>query len=158
MTEERCVPQTTSACEQCAHTWELTWQREYNRPENHRLYPNFLWPEVACNCCLHLHLKSDLLLRKLQTIRSILNTPLRLSSGWRCDAHNEVVGGSRLHPAGIAADILVHPDKPAEWRFTVVEAALTASVWGIGVANSFIHLDWMSRPHPRVWTYDKGKS
>lgn len=159
MTEESRIPQTTFACEQCAHTWALTWEKEYtSRTSESRLFPNFLWPEIACNCCLHLHLKSDLLLRKLQTVRAIINEPLRLSSGWRCQACNERVGGSWLHPAGIAADILINPDKPAEWRYQLVNAALTAKAWGIGVASNFIHLDWASRNHPRIWTYDRRKS
>ena len=148
----------TFTCKQCAETWALTWEKEsVSRTAETRLFPNFVWPEIACNCCLHLHLKSDLLLRKLQTVRAVMKQPLRLSSGWRCDAHNEMVGGSRLHPAGIAVDILVERDAPAEWRFQVVNAAIVAGVWGIGIASSFIHLDWMSRPHPRIWTYDKGK-
>lgn len=73
--------------------------------------------EFACTCERHEgdgygHNKLDHLIDKrlvdlLDAIRERLGVPVYITSGYRCEAHNEEVGGVRnsYHTQGLAADI-----------------------------------------------------
>jgi uncharacterized protein YcbK (DUF882 family) len=89
------------------------------------------------------------LIQALNRIREELGKPIRVTSAFRCTAHNAAVGGvpHSTHRTGYAADIQCEDmDKLLE----LVEAE--KEFRGIGVAKTFIHVD--VRPTPRKrWTY-----
>jgi uncharacterized protein YcbK (DUF882 family) len=139
-------------------------QRENDIPvsEHFRLY------EFECRCCNRVKLQPELL-EKLEILRSIVNEPLVVVSGFRCKKHNTAVGGSpkSQHLHGRAADIKV----PSNWLRTVnssvnkegaveelAKAAETAGFDGIGIyyreqykyENQFVHCD--VRGYEARWT------
>lgn len=71
-------------------------------------HPNFNRNEFACLCC-GLDDVSDDLLDALQSVRDILQSPMSISSGYRCPTHNAQIGSRKgsSHTKGLAADILV---------------------------------------------------
>lgn len=89
------------------------------------------------------------LIQALNRIRKELGKPIKVTSGFRCTAHNAAVGGvpHSTHRTGYAADISCDDlDKLLQ----LVEDEKEFK--GIGVAKSFIHVD--VRPGPRKrWKY-----
>ena len=85
-----------------------------------------------------------MLVQKLQTIRTVYDTPLRITSGYRCVKHNAAVGGAKSskHLYGIAADV-----KDPTGKLNPVALAILASntFGGVGVywygTAAFVHVD-----------------
>jgi len=80
--------------------------------------PNFQLAELACKCCRTL-LVSDLLgelVERLQRLRDEVGKPVRITSAYRCPAHNKAVGGAARswHMQAAAADVQVDGMTPAQ--------------------------------------------
>ncbi len=88
---------------------------------------------------------------RLQELRSLLNRPIEVTSGLRCLAHNERVGGAKnsRHLIGAAADLAVV--RSAD-RYEMVALAMRLGFHGIGVARNFVHVD-LREKGPVLWTY-----
>jgi len=75
------------------------------------LTKNFSRKEFACPCC-HLDIISTALVNRLQVIRDILDCPLIIHSGFRCESHHREIYKklgkpppmNSLHLSGQAAD------------------------------------------------------
>jgi len=121
-------------------------------------YPNFSPEEFSCQHCGKNGI-SQLLLDKLQSLRTELNFPFKITSGYRCKDHP--IEKKKINPGahrdGLAADIKVRGHKAYE----VIARASEFGFTGIGVAQKgdsrFIHLDvsahQVTRPRPWVWSY-----
>lgn len=75
---------------------------------------NFQIREFRCPCCGQVEVSPRLLVA-LEDLRvRIGHLPIIVTSGYRCLAHNQEVGGSSrsLHLKGQAADIVVHGFSP----------------------------------------------
>ena len=109
-------------------------------------WPNFSAAEMQCRCGCGACDMSEAFMDALQTLRVTIQRPLVVTSGFRCAAHNEAVGGApnSYHLSGEAADVFVHPELG---RVIMGEADLFG---GIGVGDNFLHLDVGPR---RYWTY-----
>lgn len=112
--------------------------------------------EFDCRCqgCMAKgsQMQSDFI-RKLQTARTIANGPFSITSGMRCEPHNQESGGrpNSSHLTGWAADIAVTNSGK---RFEVLQALIEAGFTRIGVARTFIHADCDPDKAPRVcWLY-----
>ena len=68
---------------------------------------NFARNEFQCSCGCSAQMVDEMLVQKLQTIRTVYDTPLKITSGYRCVKHNAAVGGAKSskHLYGIAADV-----------------------------------------------------
>lgn len=122
----------------------------YAKGSHDRLQPNFKISEFACkcqfrNCQITLH--DPELSKKLQALRMRCGKAITVNSGYRCAEHNKAVGGSATsyHTKGMAADIKVKGLKPEALAQLAEEVGFT----GIGVYDSFIHVD--TRPDPYFW-------
>lgn len=115
-------------------------------------FPNFREREFTCPCCGQQHMTHNFL-KSLQDMRSDLQSPFIIASGWRCPYYDKLVGGSGTnHPKGGASDIYAT-------RSTLSKIAARAeqySFTGIGVSlhgdKKFIHLD-KTHEHLTVWSY-----
>ena len=104
---------------------------------------NFNLREFQCkgqNCC-HGSVKVDSRLVKiLQTLRTHLDTPIYIVSGYRCPTHNSNVGGASQsqHMEGKAADIAGDFDLDY-----VAETVGRMGASGIGIYRNsgFVHVD-----------------
>jgi len=108
--------------------------------------------EFLCPCCGEEHMDDDFLLL-LDRIRSFCWFPFLVSSGWRCEAHNQEIGGAddSAHLRGKAADIRC---LDSAQRAKIITTAVTLGVRRIGIARSFVHLDIDGTlPKPRIWIY-----
>ena len=101
----------------------------------------FKQSEFACHCGCGNSTMSALLLDRLDALRAELNTPIRISSGFRCLKHNRSVGSSdgSQHPKGTAADIMVKGYTPSQ-IYAILEEKFPTSC-GIGKYKTFVHFD-----------------
>jgi uncharacterized protein YcbK (DUF882 family) len=110
------------------------------------LSKNFSRSEFACkgtNCCGHSAPVHPELISVLQALRDQLNLPLSITSGFRCNRHNESVGGAArsFHTLGMAADVACPDGMTAEDLARAAETIPAFQQGGIGIYPSWVHLD-----------------
>ena len=106
---------------------------------------NFSVKEFACkgvNCCKQSAPIHITLVRCLQRLRDICESPIKVHSGFRCKRHNFKIGGAKksYHTLGLAVDISCKrfpPKKLAE----IANNVLDFRYGGIGTYKSWVHLD-----------------
>jgi uncharacterized protein YcbK (DUF882 family) len=82
----------------------------------------------------------------LDALRAAVETPLTISSGARCPAHNARIGGAKrsAHMIGLAADIVC---TSSGFRKDLIHAALELGVprieWG---TKTWVHIDIAEGP------------
>lgn len=121
---------------------------------------NFTTDEMACTCCGKSEMDGEFM-KTLQSIRDEMQRPLRITSGFRCQAHNQIIsttGKDGPHTKAKACDILIS-GADAMRLFAVAQKH---GVSGIGMnqrgehSKRFVHLDTLTPeegPRPTVWTY-----
>jgi len=93
------------------------------------------------------------LLEMIDEVREIYGKPIRVTSGYRTEAHNHKVGGvsSSSHLKGLAIDVAC---VKSDDRFEMLTALLEVGFNRIGVAGSFIHVDIdKDKSQNVIWTY-----
>lgn len=100
---------------------------------------NFKVKEFACKDGSDEIKIDDELVEKLQIMRSYFGSPIIINSGYRTNAHNTKVGGSKnsQHLLGKAADIVVKGVTPSR----VAAFARKIGFRGVGEYNGFTHVD-----------------
>lgn len=117
---------------------------------NFQLTNNFNLQEFECSHPEHRHVRVDeSLVKKLQQLRDTLGVPLIINSAYRCLERNKQVGGAEKsqHLYGTAVDISMKTI-----NISIEEVAKLAEdigFDGIGLYNTFIHLD--TRGTPARW-------
>ena len=104
-----------------------------------QITPNFKRSEFACSCGCGFDDIDSNLVKKLQAVRDEIGHPIKITSGCRCPAKNEEVGGKPFsaHLSGFAADIsCTHSSK----RMTLLPV-LCKLFRRVGPKSSFIHVD-----------------
>ena len=103
-----------------------------------RISPHFMLSEFQCRCCCRVMISAELL-NMLEMLRALWGKPLFITSGYRCRAHNEAVGGARgsAHMRGMAADIAA-----AEAQEILAGCARTVGFRNIikGGVKKYVHL------------------
>ena len=118
--------------------------------------PNFSVNEMACKCGCGRHEMDGEFMRMLQTLRDEMQGPLRVSSGFRCEDHNEMVsttGRTGPHTQARATDILISGER----AMVLFEKARQIGFSGIGSSHNdhqpdrFVHFDNQTRK--TLWSY-----
>ena len=114
----------------------------------------FTRKELECKCCGQC-LISDDLLGRLNQAREMAGIPFIITSGYRCQNHNDKVGGkpNSAHTTGQAVDIAF---KNSNQCFKILKALYDAGFKRIGInfAKSFIHCDVdCSKPQDVLFKY-----
>ena len=108
--------------------------------------------ELACPCCGQNKMDNKFS-NKLDRARGYANIPFVITSGYRCPAHNEEVGGSKTssHLKGIAVDIAIN--NPIQ-RCKIFLALLSVGFSRFGIGKNFIHVDIdPDKPGCCIWVY-----
>ena len=115
-----------------------------------RISPHFHEDEFACKCCGEVGDKKQLqiLVARLEMLRSQFNKPIKVISGYRCPKHNTKVGGAKKsqHMLSQAADIVIDGISPKR------VAKLAHGIFkGIGIYDHFTHVD--TRTYRASWDH-----
>jgi len=123
-------------------------------PENYQAY-GF---DCGCGCgSSGADLIHEKLLELLDTARYNYGKPLSLSCAFRCDVHNQRVGGvvGSEHTKGLAADVVCPDDLSVEDFACFLERCMDALGIQGGVGrypdNGFVHIDVCEEPPNRRW-------
>lgn len=122
------------------------------------LTDHFSRSEFVCSCGCGLDEMDPVLIEKLEEVRVLLGRPIRITSGVRCQAHNDKIGGvpTSAHVPQVpdlvskAVDIYV-PN--SEYRYKI-----TPLLWErfqrIGFGRQFYHVDVKEdAPGIVMWDY-----
>lgn len=114
-------------------------------------YPDFN-PEEFTKCypACDMEQMNTAFMDRLQTARTLAGVPFILNSAFRSVDYelSQNRTGKSLHTAGRAVDIKC---VDAGTRYRIIEALIAVGFHGIGVGNTFIHVD--DRDLPLFWTY-----
>lgn len=92
-------------------------------------------------------------LKILDTIREKAGFPFKITSGYRTEKNNSLVGGKgeSAHKNGVAVDIAVVGSRE---RHDLIRACIECGISRIGIAHTFIHIDMDFEKDQRViWLY-----
>ena len=108
---------------------------------NVKLSKNFTVKEFACSDGTDTVFISSALVNLLQKIRNHFGKAVIINSAYRTEAHNKSIGGATYsqHKYGLAADIHINGVTPKEIAAYV--ETLMPSSGGIGIYQSFVHVD-----------------
>lgn len=109
-----------------------------------KLSEHFDSDEFKCKCCggLPAHGISKELISLLEQIRHAFNKSITITSGYRCEHHNQKVGGAKKsqHVQGTAADIKV-TGIPAHEVHAYLSEHFDDKIGGLGKYPNFTHVD-----------------
>lgn len=96
--------------------------------------------EFECSCCRKTKPNSELM-AVLELVRIHFNSPVKINSSYRCEAHNADVGGAKnsQHKLGTAADIVVQGVDPLVVHQFI--NSIFPNSYGLGKYNTFTHID-----------------
>ncbi len=94
----------------------------------------------------------DKLIYQLDKLRENCGFPFVITSGYRDSTHPIEAKKAKAgtHALGLAADIKVNNGVE---RYTIVREAIKLGFRGIGIANTFVHVDVRNSKPPVMWTY-----
>lgn len=105
-----------------------------------KLTQNFSREEFTCRCGCGLMAINPAIVQRLQVIRDIVDLPIHILSGYRCNKHNLEVGGAKesQHMMGNAIDFRIED-------YSMQHLAIMLDKWSGGFhfyqSNNFIHID-----------------
>lgn len=108
--------------------------------------------EFDCPHCKRNEMNQNFL-ERLDKAREYAATPFIISSGYRCQSHNEEVGGSETssHLKGLAVDLVV---RDSAQRYKILMGLLGAGFNRIGLGENFVHVDYdTSKSSHVIWVY-----
>ena len=116
------------------------------------LSAHFSSKEFTCHCGCGGSIVQPSLILALEEVRALAGVPLRITSGYRCPAHNRAIGGALKseHMAGLAADV-----QCASLPALYLAALHVPAIKGIGIylkPDGWLHLD--VRGHVSRWAED----
>ncbi len=122
---------------------------------------NFKIHEFECRCGCEM--PSDLyinivkLANQLQVLRDFINKPIKITNAYRCENHNEIVGGVKnsMHIFGKAADLQVKGMTPNDLYKKIDSLINDGEILqgGLGLYNTFVHYDFGYKGKKRRWNY-----
>ena len=114
-----------------------------------KLTKNFSKSEFECKCGCDMPKNVldniKIVAEQLQIVRDKLNKAIKINSAYRCEKHNESIGGAKnsQHKLGKAADIVVYGMSP-NGVFGFMNKLMVLNMiklGGLGQYNTFTHFD-----------------
>ncbi|MEG3641080.1 D-Ala-D-Ala carboxypeptidase family metallohydrolase [Magnetococcus sp. PR-3] len=110
--------------------------------------------EFHCPCCQRAEM-DEVFIQQLDHARKRADTPFHITSGYRCKAHNALVGGrpGSSHTLGKAVDLQAADSRS---RFNIMRGLSMAGFKRIGLdtKRGFIHVDSDGdKPQNVLWGY-----
>jgi len=124
------------------------------------MWDYFTKDELRCKGTDECNMDEEFMAR-LVALRKEFNEPMIISSGYRHESYNQVIGGAKNSPHlyGKAVDVLVS----GKTAYRLMKMAMQHGFTGIGISQRgphegrFLHIDTMDssdiHPRPWVWSY-----
>lgn len=114
------------------------------------------WPDFKpsefrrCSPACELSDMNDTFMDRLQTARTLAGVPFRINSAYRSVEYelSKKRTGKSMHCLGRAVDIKC---VDSHQRYIILESLIAAGFKGIGIDNTFIHVD--DRDYHLIWIY-----
>jgi uncharacterized protein YcbK (DUF882 family) len=116
------------------------------------LTTNFSLDEFRCRHCGDVNAaNAHALAQRLQQVRDVYG-PMKIVSGFRCQVHNELIGGKTFsqHLVGLAADLECDNDPD---RYRLLKLLIDFHFPRIGIGAHIIHADIGTITGPLIWVY-----
>jgi len=118
-----------------------------------KMYPDFEPNEFSCKCenptCIRDGVEY-IFMSTLQSLRSSVDKPFHINSGYRCQAYNDSLPHSSpksYHTKGLAADISTEAFDTFTKNIFVSKSLELFN--GVGIYRRFVHVDL--RPEKALW-------
>ena len=108
--------------------------------------------EFYCSCC-NVEKMNDVFIQMLTQARGLAGVPFTITSGYRCAAHDDAIGGkdNSAHVFGMAADIFCNNSRN---RCLIRTALIKVGFHRIGIGKDFIHVDIDgTKDREVIWLY-----
>ncbi len=120
--------------------------------------PHFSEEEFTCRCGCGTHNPNQAFLERLERARGRAEIPFNITSGSRCQEHNEDVGGvdSSSHVASEAMESHAGDidARGSRQRGIIIPALVAVGFNRLGFAKSFVHVDIdPALPPNMIWLY-----
>jgi zinc D-Ala-D-Ala carboxypeptidase len=117
-----------------------------------KVSPHFSVKEMSCPCCSVMGMENDVI-ATIEAVRVEYGKPIRLTSSFRCEKHNEAIGAKATssHVLGLALDISCDSSRE---RYGLMRH-LMQHFTRIGLGEKFIHvdLDHLNKVPNVIWDY-----
>lgn len=117
-----------------------------------KITPHFTVGEIVCKDGSPEYIINGAVLEGLEKLRAIIGKPIIINSAYRTPEYNAKVGGSprSQHMLGNAVDFHVKGMNTTTVYEILRKNGFLGKVFtGVGVYNSFVHVDVRPNPHPR---------
>ncbi len=119
---------------------------------------HFTLEELACKCgecTTHINDINANLIYQLQKLRDNFGLPINIASGYRCEKHNEKIGGAKhsQHLQGRAVDISTKNLSAADKYRLIQQVFRLGSFHGVGIGGNKLHVDVRLGNTPVFWFY-----
>jgi len=112
----------------------------------------FSMDEIRCPCGCEGLVVDAAFLEIMNAIRAEFGKPMIVNSWYRCEKHDEEIGGKGRHVTGKAGDFRCHHSLT---RWQLITLALAHGINRIGIGATFLHFDVdEDAPTPRIWVYN----
>jgi zinc D-Ala-D-Ala carboxypeptidase len=120
----------------------------FDKRQTTQLSRNFTSEEWASKCGSDMFKVHPVLIAGVQEIRDACDFPIRITSGYRTEAHNNFVGGASgsLHTKGMAVDLQASDRSESKLQRIISEARKLGFV--VRPYPTFVHIDCGV---PRIW-------
>lgn len=119
----------------------MIYEYSLKKDGNENISPNFKVKEFACKDGNDRILIDSELINVLQQVRTHINQPIKIISGYRTEAYNKICNGAKnsYHLKGMAFDI--RPYNCDLYELAILCAMYGAKGIGIYKKQNFIHID-----------------
>jgi uncharacterized protein YcbK (DUF882 family) len=113
----------------------------FDKRQTTQLSRNFTAEEWASKCGSDMFKVHPILIAGVQEIRDVCNFPIRITSGYRTEQHNQFVGGASgsLHTKGMAVDLQASDRSESKLQRIISEARKLGFV--VRPYPTFVHID-----------------
>lgn len=121
-----------------------------------KITEHFKVGEIACKDGSATYTINSEVLEILEEIRAIAKKPVIINSGYRTPEYNKKVGGSprSQHVLGNAVDFRISGMTTQDiYELIKANKLIGTKIKGLGLYNSFVHIDVRPNPHPRGYSF-----
>lgn len=128
----------------------------YSKFKDKHITQHFTVGEIICKDGSPTYVINSEVLEGLEKLREIVGKPININSGYRSESYNKKVGGAKdsQHVLGNAIDFHVSGMTTQQIYDIIKKNNMLGEVFkGVGLYNTFVHVDVRPNPHSRGFSF-----